>query len=115
MRTLTFDQFEFDDPSGEERLEISLASRSDFPFPTPSSFVAACVGIDAAGRLGPSVEFSEHFGYGKVREYLAHFAAVAIPENCSWPCYVLADGPDEWQIVIEAPGQFICYCWSTSA
>lgn len=115
MRTLTFDQFEFDHPSSEESLVISLASRSEFPFPTPASFAAACVGTDDAACLGVPVKFSEHFGYGKVREYLSRFAAVTVPENCLWPCYVLAEGPDEWKIIIEAPGHFICYHWSTSA
>ncbi len=115
MRTLTFDQFEFDNPSGEEHLTIALASRSNFPFPTPSSFVAACVGIEAAGQLAPAVRFSDHFGYGMIRKYLSHFADLAVPESCLWPCFVLSDGPDEWQIVLEAPDQFIYYCWSTSA
>jgi hypothetical protein len=30
MRTLTFDQFEFDDPSSEEPLEVALASRQEY-------------------------------------------------------------------------------------
>jgi hypothetical protein len=115
MRTLTFDQFEFDDPSTEERLELALAPRTAFPFPSVASFIAASVGQAALNDLRSPVAYSDQMAYGLVRRYLSQFASVEVPEHCGWPCYVFADGPDHWQIVIEAPEQFILYGWSTSA
>lgn len=115
MRTFSFDQFEFEDASTEERLQISLANQSEFPCPNVNEFVATCIGVEAASKLGAPVLFADHFGYGKVRKYLSHFADIELPDHCKWPCYLLSDGPGEWSLVFEAPTRFIHYCWSTSA
>jgi hypothetical protein len=114
MRTLIFDQFEFGDPHTEERLEISVSSHGSTPA-TLTDFVAMTVGVDASLCLPPPQPFTEGLAYGLIRRYLTEFAGIAVPEPCSWPCHVLADGPDASDLIISAPNQFIRYNWSTNA
>jgi len=115
MRTLVFDQFEFDVPDSEESLELWIAAKRDFPFPDVRSFVAAATGAKAVEALGPSEPFSEHFGAGMVRSYLARFAGIVVPQPCDWPTYVLKQDNDEWDGVFDAGGMFIRYHWCTTA
>lgn len=115
MRVLAFDQFEFDDPSGEESLELWIAAKADFPFPDVRSFVASAAGPAVAAALGVPEPFAEQFGYGLVRGYLARFAGIAVPQPCDWPTFVLSHGNDDWEAVFEAPALFIRYRWGTTA
>jgi hypothetical protein len=115
MRVVSIDQFEFDNPSSEESLEIAIAVRSPFPFPDASRFLEVRLGNAAAAKVPAPIPFQEHFGYGLVRKYTKHFTGAAVPEPCNWPTHVLADGPDEWNLVLCGPEHFIHYVWSTSA
>ena len=115
MRTLTFDQFEFDPPDSEETLHLWIASKSDFPFPDVRSFAAAAVSVEAAPALCQPVPFSDSFGYGIVRGYLPRFAGVTVPPSCTWPTYLLLDDVQEWDGVFEADGLFIRYHWWSTA
>jgi hypothetical protein len=115
MRSWVVDQFEFEEPHTEERLEIHAARRSAFPFPDPASFVAASAGARNAQSLASSVPFAERFAYGMVRNHLLRFAGLELPHQCEWPTFVLSDGPDEWHLILCGPDQFISYCWSTTA
>jgi hypothetical protein len=65
--------------------------------------------------LGQPVPFTETLAYGLVRGYLQRFSGIAIPERCTWPTYVLQDGPDDWELVMCAPDCYIHYRWSTAA
>ncbi|WP_199098576.1 hypothetical protein [Dyella sp. ASV21] len=117
MRTIEVDQFEFDDPSTEEHLEIAVAERGNFPFPDVERFMSARLESVAGERplLGDVMAFGDELGYGLVRGYLKRFAGVALPDSCSWPTYVLEDGPDRWEIVLCAPDSFVHYVWHTTA
>lgn len=57
MRSFRIDQFEFVDPSSEERLEVDVAAISKFPFPDVSSFVAETVGVHATKELSVARPF----------------------------------------------------------
>jgi hypothetical protein len=114
VRTWTIDQFEFRDRSSEEHLEVSAASRSEFPFPDVRSFVDSAVGGDTSQHLPEPSTFDE-LAFGEVRAYLAHFCGIEVPTPCSWPTYRIGDSPDEWHIVVCTPNGFIQYLWSTSA
>jgi len=115
MKVVSVDQFEFEDAATEEALDIAIAKKSAFPHPSVQAFVEAAVGIEAAKRLQPAVAFSDQFAYGKVREYLQRFAKWSLPDPCSWPTHILAEGPDEWHLVLCGPDIFVSYRWSTSA
>ena len=115
VRTLAFDPFEFDNASSEETLELWIAAKGDFPFPDVRTFVASAVGVKAAESLGPPRPFSEWFGYGMVRGYLARFAGLVVPQPCDWPTFVLNHEDTDWDGVFETPGSFIRYHWFTTA
>lgn len=116
MRIVSVDQFEFDDPSTEESLELAISARSTFPHSDVRQFVGAAVGEQAALMLDAAPSpFRESHAYGSVRDYAGRFAGVSIPLDCDWPTYVLADGPDEWHLVLCSPTHFISYRWWTAA
>jgi hypothetical protein len=117
MRTIEIDQFEFDNSSTEEHLEIAVAARGNFPFPDVERFMSARLAL-VAGKGAPLGEvgaFSDALGYGLVRGYLKRFAGLAVPDSCSWPTYVLDSGPDRWEIVLCVPDAFVHYVWQTTA
>ena len=62
MRTLTFDQWEFDPPDGEEGLEISIAAKNDFLYPNVEAFADAVYGTKSDGKLPTPVPFTEGLG-----------------------------------------------------
>ena len=115
MRVVSVDQFEFENPSSEESVEIAVAKRSDFPFPDVAHFVAVRRSGEAHSALDQPVPFAETLAYGLVRGYLQRFSGIAIPERCAWPTYVFQDGPDDWELVMCAPDCYIHYLWSTAA
>jgi hypothetical protein len=115
MRTLIFDQFEFDPPDSEEALEISIAAKGKFPFSEVQDFAAAIIGIDAAKDFSQATSFDESFGYGLIRDYLRKYADISLPSPCNWPTYIMVHDNDEWDGIIEGPSIFIRYHWSTSA
>lgn len=114
MRVIAVDQFEFPNPSSEESLEIAIAVCGPFPYTDAAQFLKARLGARSDG-LAPPVLFSEHFAYHLVRPYLRQFAGQELPEPCEWPTYVIADGPDEWRLVLCGPSLFIDYRWNTTA
>lgn len=115
MRTVTVDQFEFENPQTEEHLEIAIAGRAPFPFPDVESFLLSRLGPKAMPKSSDVVDFDMSLGYGLVRDYLQRFAAVELPMDCAWPTHVLEDGPGTWELVLTAPDLFIHYVWTTSA
>lgn len=112
MQTLTFDQFEFDNHGTEESLEIKIAARSDFPFPTFGDFVA---GLRLIGSLPEPKPFFSVSGIKHEAAYLEQFGRIEVPSNCDWPCYDVPCDPDQRWLLIEAGDLFISYFWETSA
>lgn len=115
MRTIKIDQFEFARSDTEKSLEIAIAKKSDFPFPTVQQFIASAVGLAESKALKRSIPFTDVLGYGFVRKYLLEYAGLDLPSPCNWPTYVLKDGPDDWLLVLCAPDCFVSYEWGTSA
>lgn len=112
MRTIIIDQFEFENPSAEERLEVTTARRSDFPFPSLNSFAFAH-GFE--GVLPDSVPLGDLPGSQSVTEYLRRYAGIEVPEPCLWACRELPSGHDDRRLLLETEDGFISYKWSTSA
>jgi hypothetical protein len=115
MRTLTFDQFEFDPPDAEEGLEISIATRRDRPFPDLATFASAVWGAEKAGNLPRPIPFEERIGPGNVRVYLQRYAALMLPDPCEWPTYVVSNEWNDWDAVLVGPETLIRYHWWTTA
>lgn len=115
MRTLSFDQFEFDPPEGEEGLEVAIVTKRDRPFPDLFVFAASMWGPDVASALPEPVAFKEKLGPGNIREYLKQYADLELPMPCEWPTYILCDDWNDWDAIIAGPDLWIRYHWSTSA
>ena len=115
MRVISLDQFEFESSSSEESLEIAVASRGKFPFPSVESFIAARIGVAAARALPEPVAFERRLDLGQMVDYLNRFAGIVMPDGCEWPVYRLSTEWDEQNVVVCAPTKFIHYLWRTSA
>lgn len=112
MRTIIIDQFEFENPSTEERLEVTTARRSEFPFPNLSSFANAH-GFE--GLLPEAVPFGDLPGSQSEIGYLRRYAGIEVSEPCLWACRQLPSGEDARHLLLETEEGFISYKWSTSA
>lgn len=118
MRTLTFDQFEFESSSSEEALEIDVSEKrygNYCPYPTIRSFVVHAARVAAAARLRDPSPYNDVAGFSSIRAYLKKFASIEVPDPCDWKLYVLQDDLEAWHGVIEAPTMFIRYRWSSTA
>jgi hypothetical protein len=118
VRTLFFDQFEFDSFSSEEELHIWVATKKAASLPQFAdrrAFVTHCVGAEAATGLGSPMSFRDQAGFSSVRAYLKRFANIDVPEPCGWAMYVLLDEGLEWDGVFESDDMFIRYRWSSTA
>jgi hypothetical protein len=115
MRTLTFDQWEFEPPDGEQRLEISIAAKSDRAYANVAAFAGAVYGIKSAGKLSSPVSFTEHIGPGNIRAYLQRYAGVKLPTPCNWPTHVISNDWNDFDAVLAGPATFIRYHWWTTA
>jgi hypothetical protein len=109
------DQFEFEEPQSEEMLEVAVASRSGFPFPSVAEFVACAVGQQAARALIAATPFEGLSEKSTVRKYLGQFTNVQLPSPCEWPTYVLRDVWNECHYILCSPNGFVSYRWTTSA
>jgi hypothetical protein len=118
MRTLTFDQWEFDPPDGEEGLEISIAAKNDVLYPNVAAFARAVHGFKFDESL-TSVAFAEELGAangtGHVRTYLQRFAGVTLPTPCDWPTYIVSNDWNDFDAVLVGPTIYVRYHWSTTA
>jgi hypothetical protein len=115
MRTLIFDQYEFDHSSSEESLHISIASKGNHQFPDFSSFALYVLGKELAKKLPVAIEFDEHLHQGQIRYYLQRYSGVELPHPCNWLTYILANDWNDLEVLLEGPYTFIRYYWSTSA
>jgi hypothetical protein len=119
MRTLTFDQWEFDPPDAEEGLEISIAAKNDFLYPNAAAFARAAHAIKFDEGLAAPVPFTEEIGAtngpGHVRTYLQRYAGVTLPMPCDWPTHIILNDWNDFDAVLVGPTVFIRYHWSTTA
>ena len=115
MRTLTFNQYEFDPPDAEEGLEISIATKRDRRIRDVVAFAAEVLGVDASKRLPSPVPFTEAIGPGHVRTYLHRYAGVTLPTPCDWPSYIFSNDWNDFDAVLVGPEIFVRYHWSTTA
>lgn len=115
MRTLTFDQYEFDPPDAEEGLEISIVTKRDLPFPDVVAFASAVLGSDSAQKLPPPIAFQAWGRAAGARAYLQRYASVMLPGSCDWPTYVVSDDWDDSDALIVGPDMLIRYHWWTTA
>src|SRR5215217_7930490 len=100
MRTLIFDQWEFEPPDGEEGLEISITTKDDPRYLDVAAFAGAVCGIKSVGRLSSPVPFTEAIGPGNVRAYLRRYAGVKLPTPCRWPTYVISNDWNDFDAVL---------------
>jgi hypothetical protein len=119
MRTLTFDQWEFDPPDGEEGLEVSVAAKNDFLYPDVVAFARAVPGLEFGEKLAAPVPFTEEIGaakgLGHVRTYLERYAGVTLPTPCDWPTYIVSNDWNDFDAVLVGPAIYVRYHWSTTA
>jgi hypothetical protein len=118
VKTLIFDQFEFDNFASEESLEINVNCRrypSANQFEELAEFVAACAGSEAAAKLGPALTYNDQASCSSIRHYLKRFASIDVPNPCEWQMYHLYVDDFEWDGVLETPELFIRYHWATTA
>ncbi len=116
MRYINIDQYEFDDSSSEESLEINLSRRSHFPHTDLSAFVVSTVNLAAASSLDEPMPFYKTPSRSQVAEYLKRFANLDVPVHSDWPTYKLErESWDQVHLVICSPEFFIRYQWRTSA
>jgi hypothetical protein len=115
MRTLSFDQYEFDPPDSEQGLVISIAVRDERTFPDVAAFAHAVWSDEAPERLPSPVSFAEEIGPGNVRAYLRQYAGIELPTPCDWPTYVRCDDWNDWEAVLAGPSLFVRYHWWTTA
>lgn len=115
MKRFKWDAFEFDSPDREEEFELVISSPRGRPHATLTEFVRDAVGKDAARTLPAPVAFSKFTSFRRDVALLGKFGDLQIPEDCAWPCFVLADEWDYRHCVLDAGEAFMAYSWSTSA
>jgi hypothetical protein len=117
VRTWTFDQWEFEEPAGEESLEVSAASKSSFPFSDAQTFISAAVGETSLENLAEPIGFDSHAAAQHIRQYLASYCSIDIPIPCAWATYDFTDydHAPEWEVVICTPTGFIRAYWISIA
>ena len=113
MKIFAVDAFEFPYPSSEENVEIAIARRSQFPDVT--IFVGHRISVEASNALPDPAPLNAVHGIADVCSHLHAFAGVAVPADCRWPVRRFFSGPDEIELVIEAPDTLLHYKWSSSA
>lgn len=118
MRISTFDAFEFEEPHSEQRLEVAISRRSDWPHPKVEDFVcdvARCEGFPLPGNLPLSVSFASTPVFAAVSGYLERFNLLSVPADCGWPCYLMKNDWNELCVVLDTGVSFVCVRWETTA
>jgi hypothetical protein len=101
MRTYIFDQFEFERWESEERVEIAISRRGDFPHPTMARFADEVVGANAGAKLPAPKAFSNVSTFSTDAGYLARFLEIAVSQDCSWPCFVVEEEWNERHLLLD--------------
>jgi hypothetical protein len=116
MKTLIFDQYEFENWASEELLEISIAKRHEFAIESLDHFAAimlrhhnAPLPLPAATRFSSLSTFSEDV------RYLRDYAGIPVPDNCDWQCHVISNDRNDRHLIFDLGDLFISMNWSMSA
>jgi hypothetical protein len=116
MQILEFDQFEFANPSTEERLRLSVERRSQISL--AAEFLDHCLSRVQQSSLLPQSQptsFQNCSWRTEVEELLSRFMPQLVSELGKSKVSTLLNEPDEHWLLIESPERFILYEWSTSA
>ncbi len=109
MRRLSFDQYEFDNPSSEEALELAVSSsRQHWPL---AAFLAICGASKVVGRPLPA-------GWPRWAEVAAAVrerAGIALPAAEACEGVVLSDDWDDVELGVVAGTVLVWYHWWTTA
>ena len=114
MRTLLFDQDEFDGPGSEESLEVIISKRKGYPHPTVEEFAAKVFKL-RGDQLPQPIPFLRTSEFAGNAWYLTHFGGLTVPDGCDWPCFVLADEWNHRHVILDRGDAFISMRWSTTA
>ncbi len=115
LRQLHFDQYEFDSPSSEEELDLTIGTTGQF---RDLAAFAHCAGIRP--HDGPPVPdradrpVSELGRGGWVLDYIRRFASLELPDG-GGRMVVLSDEGDDLELVLVAGRYFVWFHWSTTA
>lgn len=115
MRRLEFDQFEFPNPSTEERLVITLEAKSIGD--DPRRFLARCDNGSELVKQFAALEmsaFAGSFGSKDIGHHLRTFANVGDAETGSATHCRFDFGPDEQTVFLETSLRHVLYHRSTS-
>ncbi len=115
MRTIKFDQYEFDTPDSEQEVEVVISSSKNARHPTLTKFADEIVGDGSGRNLGPPIAFSSASHFVTDKKLISRVAGIEVASDCAWPCFVVSDEWDWRHILLDADGVFISYRWSTSA
>jgi hypothetical protein len=109
VRRHSFDQYEFDDPSSEEALELAVSSsRQVWPL---AAFLAVCGASERVGRPLPA-------GWPRWAEVAAAVrkrAGVDLPAAEACEVVLLSDDWDDVELAVVAGSVLVWYHWWTTA
>lgn len=113
MRTLYFDQFEFDTPASEETLRIAIAAKPQFP--SEAEFLSACPRRQQ--RIGAATNSRIPFpSFQGAAIVLENFRLFGVANSLGEALVAVIH--EEWcdlEILIETPSVRIWYHWDTTA
>lgn len=118
MRTFIFDAFEFDEPHSEQRLEVAISRRSDWPHSKVEDFVgdvARCAGTPEPALLPAPVSFVSSPTFSTVSRQLERFSLLNVPFDCRWRCFVIADEWNDLRVVLDTGDLFVSFKWDNTA
>lgn len=111
MRWVLCDQFEFDPPDAEQKLDMAVATASRH-CPDLTTFLAACGASAREGLVKPQ-------GWNRWRqisEHLSRFAGVDLPHPSQiQQMVILRDEWDDVEVGITNGSVFVWYHWLTTA
>ena len=109
MRRLSFDQYEFDDPSSEEALELVVSSsREIWPL---AAFLNLCGASNQVGRPLPAAWPR----WAEVAATVRKRAGIELPAPEACEVVVLSDDWNDLELAVVAGQVLIWYHWWTTA
>lgn len=117
MRTLRFNQYEFDHPNSEESLEVWVAPRGECGH--LGAFLVDCgeLRLSNPERATDSIilRLDDLNRSEMVIDYLKNYCHLDLEEPALYPVLVLLDDWNDLKLAMELPEQFILFHWETSA
>lgn len=109
MRKLLFDQYEFDEPSAEQTLEVAISSvprHGDLP-----SFLTEC-GATLRDGMPATQDWSR---WAEIAANMRRFAGIEVVRNAGSPFLLLNDDWDDCEVAFQSGSLFVWYHWWTTA